>query len=210
MIIDLTDTSSRDIAAALTDARRTSGSPSGLVLTLLIVTTDYHFDEVIEAAKASATAHPSRVIVVTYVDADTPRLDARIEVGEGLPGDLLVLRLHGELKHHGDAICLPLLLPDSPTIVWWPNHAPDDLANDPIGSLADRRITDAAGESDPQAALVRRAVTMHPATRTSRGRGSPAGVRCWRPPSTSHRPRSRGPRSSPRPTTRRPHCSPHG
>lgn len=157
MIIKLTDTSARDIAGELIKARRTVGSASGLVLTLLIVTNDFHFDEVLEAAKASATAHPSRVIVVTYVEADEPRLDAKIEVGEGLPGDLVTLRLHGELKHHGDSICLPLLLPDSPTIVWWPNHAPDNLAQDPIGSLGDRRITDAAGEADPQEALIRRA-----------------------------------------------------
>ncbi|MDO5677459.1 MAG: glucose-6-phosphate dehydrogenase assembly protein OpcA [Propionibacteriaceae bacterium] len=157
MIIDLTDTSSREIAAELIKARRTVGSASGLVLTLIIVTDDDHFDEVIEAARASATAHPSRVIVVTYVDGEAPFLDAEIQVGEGHPGDLLILRLHGPLREHGDSICLPLLLPDSPTIVWWPNKAPDNLAKDPIGSLADRRITDAAGAPDPQAALVRRA-----------------------------------------------------
>ncbi|MBB1508947.1 glucose-6-phosphate dehydrogenase assembly protein OpcA [Tessaracoccus sp. MC1756] len=157
MIIDLTDTSARDIAAALINARRTVGSASGLVLTLIVVTDDDHFDEVLRAAQASATAHPSRVIVVTYVDGDEPFLDAEIQVGEGHPGDLLILRLHGSLREHGDSICLPLLLPDSPTIVWWPNTAPDHLAEDPIGSLADRRITDAAGDPDPQQALVRRA-----------------------------------------------------
>lgn len=157
MIIDLTNTSSRDIAAALIEARRTVGSASGLVLTLLIVTNDDHFDEVLEAAQASATAHPSRVIVVTYVDDDKPYLDAEIQVGEGHPGDLLVLRLHGPLRAHADSICLPLLLPDSPTIAWWPNKAPENLAEDPIGSLADRRITDAAGARDPQEALIRRA-----------------------------------------------------
>lgn len=127
------------------------------MLTLLIVTSDEHFDDALEAAKASATAHPSRVIVVTYADGPEPYLDAAIEVGEGLPGDLVVLRLHGELRHHGDSVCLPLLLPDSPTIAWWPNEAPDNLSADPIGSLADRRITDTAGSADPQLALVRRA-----------------------------------------------------
>lgn len=153
----LADTSAREVAAALIDARRSVGSASGLVLTLLIVTSDEHFDDALEAAKASATAHPSRVIVVTYADGPEPYLDAAIEVGEGLPGDLVVLRLHGELRHHGDSVCLPLLLPDSPTIAWWPNEAPDNLSADPIGSLADRRITDAAGSADPQLALVRRA-----------------------------------------------------
>ncbi|MFT3889535.1 MAG: glucose-6-phosphate dehydrogenase assembly protein OpcA [Arachnia sp.] len=157
MIIELTNTSSRDIAAALIRARRMVGSASGMVLTLLIVTSDEHFDDVIDAAKASGTAHPSRVIVVTYVDSSESRLDATVEVGEGLPGDMVVLRLSGELREHADAVCLPLLLPDSPTIAWWPNEAPDNLALDPVGSLADRRITDAAGCADPQAALVRRA-----------------------------------------------------
>lgn len=157
MIIELHDTSSREVAQELVRARRVSGSASGLVLTLLIVTPADRFDEVLGAAKASATAHPSRVIVVSYVDADQPRLDATLEIGEGHPGDLVVLRLFGGLRAHGDAICLPLLLPDSPTIAWWPNSAPDNLAEDPIGSLADRRITDALGCDDPQEALLRRA-----------------------------------------------------
>ena len=157
MIIELSNTSSREIASSLLHAHRMAGSASGMVLTLLIVTTDDHFDDVIEAAKASGTAHPSRVILITYVDGDEPRLDATVQVGEGLPGDMIVLRLSGELRDHADAVCLPLLLPDSPTIAWWPNEAPDNLATDPIGSLADRRITDAAGCADPQAALVRRA-----------------------------------------------------
>jgi glucose-6-phosphate dehydrogenase assembly protein OpcA len=157
MIIELSNTSSRDIASSLIRARRMVGSASGMVLTLLIVTNDDRFGEVIDAAKASGTAHPSRVIVITYVDSPEPRLDATIEVGEGLPGDMVVLRLSGELREHADAVCLPLLLPDSPTIAWWPNEAPDNLALDPVGTLANRRITDAAGCRDPQAALVRRA-----------------------------------------------------
>ena len=39
---------------------------------------------------------------------------------------------------------LPLLLPDSPVAIWWPADAPDDPADDPLGALAQRRITDAA------------------------------------------------------------------
>jgi glucose-6-phosphate dehydrogenase assembly protein OpcA len=41
-------------------------------------------------------------------------------------------------------VVLPLLLPDSPVVVWWPGKAPDDPAADPLGALARRRITDAA------------------------------------------------------------------
>jgi glucose-6-phosphate dehydrogenase assembly protein OpcA len=36
------------------------------------------------------------------------------------------------------------LLPDSPVVVWWPAKAPADPAEDPLGRLARRRITDAA------------------------------------------------------------------
>lgn len=162
MIVDLKSTTARAIAAALIDAHRGVGNATGLVLTLVVVTSESRLDEVLEAAKASATAHPSRVIVVSYADGDEPRLDASVQVGEGLPGDLIVLRLHGDLRQHGDSVCLPLLLPDSPTIVWWPHEAPDNLAGDPIGSLADRRITDSAGSTDPVQALIRRASNHTP------------------------------------------------
>lgn len=157
MIIELNHTTSRAISAALVNARRGSGSATGQVLTLVIVTDDDHITRALEAAKASATAHPSRVIVVNYVDDGTPRLDATLQVGEDLPGELLQLTVHGSLRDHADAILLPLLLPDSPVVAWWPNTSPRYLATDPVGRLADRRITDASGSEDPQAALLIRA-----------------------------------------------------
>jgi glucose-6-phosphate dehydrogenase assembly protein OpcA len=40
---------------------------------------------------------------------------------------------------------MPLLLADAPVVVWWPSRAPDEPAADPLGALAQRRITDAAG-----------------------------------------------------------------
>lgn len=157
MLIELHDTTSRDISTALTKAHRGAGA-SGLVLTLVIATDDRHFDDAIEAAKASAYAHPSRVIVVTNSpDEAEPKMDARIETGDGLPGDLITLTLHGGLRAHAGTVLLPLLLPDSPTVVWWPHEGPADLAGDPIGRLATRRITDASGCADPQHALVMRA-----------------------------------------------------
>lgn len=55
-----------------------------------------------------------------------------------------MIRLHGEVTKHPASVVLPLLLPDSPVVVWWPEHAPDDPAEDPLGRLARRRITDAA------------------------------------------------------------------
>lgn len=156
MIIELKNTTTREVASELLRARRNVGPASGMVLTLLVVSDENHRDDALQAARASATAHPSRVIVVTYADGE-PCLDAEIQVGEGIPGDLLALTMTGELIPHAGSVLLPLLLPDSPTIVWWPHDAPDDPSEDPVGRLADRRITDAASADDPQEALITRA-----------------------------------------------------
>ncbi|HWR46486.1 MAG TPA: glucose-6-phosphate dehydrogenase assembly protein OpcA, partial [Pseudonocardiaceae bacterium] len=51
------------------------------------------------------------------------------------------------------SVLIPLLLPDSPVVAWWPGVAPAILAEDPIGRLAQRRITDAAAASQPIKAL---------------------------------------------------------
>lgn len=166
MIVELKNTSAREISGALIEAHRGVGNATGLVLTLLIVTDDSRFDEVLEAAKASATTHPSRVIVVNYASEDEPNLDATVEVGEGLPGDLIVLGVSGELRKHADSVVLPLLLPDSPTIAWWPHEAPDNLAR----IRSDRSPTDASPM--PPAAPIRwrrssgGPATMRPATPT--------------------------------------------
>ncbi|WP_331715911.1 glucose-6-phosphate dehydrogenase assembly protein OpcA [Tessaracoccus coleopterorum] len=78
--------------------------------------------------------------------------------------------MQGELRDHGDSVCLPSCCP-TPHHRVVAHEAPDNLATDPIGSLADRRITDAAGCGDPVAALVRRARNHAPVTPTSPGRG---------------------------------------
>lgn len=158
MIIELNDTSTKEISSELLRCRQDAGGTSGMVLTLIAVAEDRHRDDVLAAAQASAKAHPSRVIVVVYSPGDSARLDAEIQVGEGTPGDFLALRIHGDnLRQHADSVLLPLLLPDSPTIVWWPHEAPESPASDPVGALATRRITDAAGSPDPIAALLARA-----------------------------------------------------
>lgn len=157
MIVQLTNTNAHDIASALLRARRSLGPASGMVFTLVVVAEQRHFDEVLTAALDAGRAHPSRIIVVSYDKAAATGLDAELHSGESVPGDVIVLRFGGELVPHADSVVLPLLLPDSPTVVWWPHNSPRNLATDPIGRLATRRVTDAAGTDDPQAALLMRA-----------------------------------------------------
>ena len=48
---------------------------------------------------------------------------------------------------------MPFLLPDTPVVTWWPDVAPAVPAQDPLGQLAIRRITDATNGADPLATI---------------------------------------------------------
>lgn len=68
-------------------------------------------------------------------------------------GETVVLRTYGEVSDHADSVVLPLLLPDAPVVVWWPVNAPEVPAKDPLGALAQRRITDMYAVERPLEAL---------------------------------------------------------
>jgi glucose-6-phosphate dehydrogenase assembly protein OpcA len=145
-MITLEDTSSSEIAAALVQARRRAGSPAmGMVMTLVICVDEVGADDALAAARAASQEHPARLLaVVNAASRGTARIDAEVRTGAGAAGEMALIRLAGEVTRHPDSVVLPLLLPDSPVVVWWPGAAPDDPANDPLGRLAKRRITDAA------------------------------------------------------------------
>lgn len=170
MKIDLTDTTSSRINAGLIEARRAIGTPAvGMVLTLVIVTDEGSAYDALKAASEASREHPSRIIAVIKRPGRSPRdrasarLDAEVMVGaEAGTGETVVLRMHGELAAHAESVVLPLLLPDAPVVVWWPEDGPDNPALDPLGRLGQRRITDAAAAEDPVAALSLRADTYAP------------------------------------------------
>ncbi|WP_059009314.1 glucose-6-phosphate dehydrogenase assembly protein OpcA [Streptomyces specialis] len=169
MKIDLTDTTSSQINGALIQARRAVGSAIGMVLTLVIVTDEGNHYDALKAASEASKEHPCRILVVIKRPGRSPReratarLDAEVRVGgEVGNGETVLLRLHGERAAHAYSVVLPLLLPDAPTVVWWPEDAPRDPAEDLLGTLAQRRITDAAATEDPVAALRLRAEVYAP------------------------------------------------
>ena len=83
-----------------------------------------------------------------------PRIDGQIRVGgDAGASDVIVLRLYGPLANQGRSAVVPLLLPDTPTVTWWPGKGPKAPAQDQLGQLAQRRITDAAAENNPIRAL---------------------------------------------------------
>ncbi|MFD8936127.1 glucose-6-phosphate dehydrogenase assembly protein OpcA [Streptomyces sp. NPDC059578] len=170
MNIDLTDTTASRINKAMVEGRRAIGSPAvGMVLTLVIVTDEENAYDALRAASEASREHPSRTLVVIRRVSRSPRirttsrLDAEVRVGgEAGTGETVILRLYGEVVEHAQSVVLPLLLPDAPVVVWWPINSPADPARDPLGALAQRRITDAYSAEQPVAELTSRADTYAP------------------------------------------------
>src|SRR5690606_21146501 len=83
-----------------------------------------------------------------------PRLDGQLRVGgDAGVGEVVVLRIAGPLADQAASVVLPFLLPDTPVVAWWPGEAPPVPAQDPLGRLAVKRITDATASSDPLTAI---------------------------------------------------------
>ncbi|MEW2632191.1 glucose-6-phosphate dehydrogenase assembly protein OpcA [Streptomyces sp. NPDC048389] len=170
MKIDLTDTTASKINKALVKGRRAIGTPAvGMVLTLVIVTDEENAYDALKAANEASREHPSRTLVVIKRVSRSPRdrakarLDAEVRVGaDAGTGETVVLRLYGEVVDHAQSVVLPLLLPDAPVVVWWPVNAPTDPANDPLGSLAQRRVTDTYSAELPVRELAARAEAYTP------------------------------------------------
>nr|MBA2559584.1 glucose-6-phosphate dehydrogenase assembly protein OpcA [Propionibacteriales bacterium] len=165
MSIELTGTNASKIASGLVRARREAGSPTmGMVLTFVVVADEGSHYDALKAARAVSREHPSRVIGVIRRSArGSANLDADIRIGDGTSGEQVLLRMSGELANHPESVVLPLLLPDSPTVIWWPGKAPSNPATDPLGALAQRRITDmAALDRGRAAAMLTQATNYEP------------------------------------------------
>lgn len=162
MILDLPDTNTGAINKKIVQLREEGGAITlGRVLTLVIAPdTEAVLEDSIAAANAASREHPCRVIVVAPGDrlASDARLDAQVRVGSDAgANEVVVLRLSGPLANHASSVVTPFLLPDTPVVTWWPDIAPDVPAQDPLGQLAIRRITDATNGTDPLESIKERA-----------------------------------------------------
>lgn len=153
MIVDLPDTTVSRIGRALVDVREEGGAIAlGRVLTLIIVAPEGHVDErAVEAANAASREHPMRVIVLeTHPDdrrTEADVLDAEIRVGgDAGASEVIILRAYNAVASNPESLVTGLLLPDAPVVAWWPTNPPAVPAEDPIGRMAQRRITDASTE----------------------------------------------------------------
>jgi len=162
MIVDLPSSSTSAVNKKLVELREKGGVLAlGRVLTLVVVTDDgTAIESAIAAANTASREHPCRVIVLARGQRKAvARLDAQIRVGgDAGASEVIVLRGYGALAggEAGAGMVTPLLLPDAPVVAWWPGEAPAVPAEDPIGALAQRRITDALSAKNPTKAFEQR------------------------------------------------------
>jgi glucose-6-phosphate dehydrogenase assembly protein OpcA len=151
MIIELPNTTTVEINRRLVETRKEGGVITlGRVMTLVIDATGANAEDAIATANVASREHPCRIIIISPGDATEARLDAEIRVGgDAGASEVVVLRPSGQQIQHEDTLVAPLLLPDTPIVVWWPAGVPHDTSRTGLGRMAQRRITDAKGEPDP-------------------------------------------------------------
>lgn len=145
MIVTLQGTTSADVGAQLVELREQAGAVAlGRVLTLVIVSSGGDVEPAVEAANQASREHPCRVVVIDPGDRDhEARMDAEIRVGgDAGASEVVILRPFGPARDALDTLVTPLLLPDAPLVAWWPAEPPENLAADPLGRIAQRRISD--------------------------------------------------------------------
>ena len=164
MLIDLTETTTAEVRGALTRARDQLGGPTtGVVLNLIIMTDESRQHDAVRAANQAGREHPCRILgVISRGSSGSSRLDAEIRSGDGAAGQTVLLRLYGPMSLHPDSVVMPLLVPDTPVVTWWPGNGPDVPSGEPLGALAQRRVTDAASAGHPAEALHGLALAYRP------------------------------------------------
>ncbi len=165
MIIDLPSASTAQITHELIEIREDVGAMAlSRVLTLVLVVPEDGAEEALRVANAASHQHPARIICVILANPrGKARLDAQIRVGgDAGASEVVVLRLFGELTRHARSVVTPLVLPDSPVVAWWPTEPPKVAATDPVGAMAQRRVTDSAAAGNISATVKRLARTYAP------------------------------------------------
>jgi glucose-6-phosphate dehydrogenase assembly protein OpcA len=166
MIVDLPSTDTSAVNRKMVELRESAGAVAlGRVLTLVISTEDGpDAESAIQAANDASREHPCRVLVLARgLRRAASRLDAQIRIGgDAGASEVIVLRMYGPLADQGGSIIVPLLLPDAPIVTWWPGEPPAAPAEDPIGSVAGRRITDVSTTRSPSKTLAKIGANYRP------------------------------------------------
>jgi glucose-6-phosphate dehydrogenase assembly protein OpcA len=150
----------------------TEGHPDAVtrvcVLNLVVPVSDRAASErVSEVVIRLMTRHPNRAIVaVCEPQTSDDLLDAWVQANCQLPSpgrpqvccEQITITAHGRAVARVPGTILPLLVPDVPVALWWPQGDPfDDVLFRKLASLADRVIVDSASFGTVTAGLRRMA-----------------------------------------------------
>jgi glucose-6-phosphate dehydrogenase assembly protein OpcA len=157
MIINMPKTTTTAVDKRLVRLRDEGGAVAlGRVLTLVVIADEADIEIAVEAANHASREHPCRLLVFASAGpaSAAPQLDAEIRVGgDAGASEVVILRAAGPLLEQPDAVVMPLLLPDTPIVVWWPREAPQTPSLHAIGRMAHRRITDSVRSAHPEAMI---------------------------------------------------------
>jgi glucose-6-phosphate dehydrogenase assembly protein OpcA len=134
------------------------------VLNLIVVTDEESAPDITRVISELSGHHPSRAILII---ADPDEEEANLEVGlsafcgvqRGTTGgqvcaEQITLHVEGPPAEHLESLAVPLLLPDLPVFLWYPNEESPPLPGcDGMAAQADRLILDSGAADEGEAFL---------------------------------------------------------
>ncbi len=154
----------RELARLRMDEDGTLGARAS-VLNLAVVTNEETAPDVTRVVSELSGRYPSRVVLIV---SDPDEEEANLEVGlsafcdlrRGLPGgnqvcaEQIKIHVEGSPARHLESLAGPLLIPDLPVFLWYPNgEVPRSPECDGMAALADRLILDSGAADDYGASL---------------------------------------------------------
>nr|MDQ5814262.1 glucose-6-phosphate dehydrogenase assembly protein OpcA [Actinomycetota bacterium] len=124
------------------------------VLNLIVVTNEEYAAGVTRVVSELSESYPSRVVLlISDPDEKQPNLEVGLSafcgLRRGMPGrgqvcaEQIKIHVEGPPARHLESLAGPLLIPDLPVFLWYPNgEVPRSPECDGMASLADRLILD--------------------------------------------------------------------
>ncbi|CAA9452276.1 MAG: hypothetical protein AVDCRST_MAG28-1897 [uncultured Rubrobacteraceae bacterium] len=135
------------------------------VLNLIVVTDEESAPEIAQVVSSLSGHYPCRaIIMISDPDEERSKLDVSLSafcsLRHGIPGgtgnqicaEQITIHAEGPPAAHLESLAGPLLLPDLPVFLWYPNgRMPRPAESDGMAALADRLILDSGGVDDSEA-----------------------------------------------------------
>lgn len=155
--------SAEEIERELARRRTSEDGPPGAracVVNVIVVTSEESAPEIARVVSDLSGHHPSRtILMVSNPDEGEANLEVSLSTfcgiergGDRICAEQITIHAEGPPAEHLESLAGPLLIPDLPTFLWYPNATLPDPPSGMI-SLADRLILDSGPAEDHEAFL---------------------------------------------------------